>query len=328
VITGAAWVPRAARAGGVPPESLLHPAGPQAQVVFDALNFSIWAAVVSFVLAAAVAAYAVWGRRRRAAPGTLPPQVEGHRGIEVAWTVVLVVGALVMLVHPIPAEFAYDRVPDPGSALTVKVTGHQWWWEFQYPRQGIVTANELHIPAGRVVRLEMTSADVIHAFAVPRLGGHDWAMPGRITTIWIQADRPGLYQGQCTELCGASHANMLTRVIVQSPGEFEAWVRAMQHPVVRAASPLAQEGERLFTAGPCQACHTMGGTSARGRIGPNLTLLGDRTSLGGGVLPNTPETLAAWIRDPSRIKPGARMPALGLTDAQIAALVAFLEGAK
>lgn len=296
--------------------------------MYSVLMFSLWALIWSFLVAGAVAAYAIWGRRARRPRGALPPQVEGNRHIEIAWTLVLLVGAVIMLTHPIAAEFSFDRVPNAGTAVAVQVIGHQWWWEYRYPAQGIVTANELHIPVGRVIRLETTSADVIHAFVVPRLGGKDWAMPGRVTTVWIQADLPGVYQGQCTEFCGASHARMFARVVAESPAEFDAWIEKMRHPVVRPTGTLAQQGEREFTTGTCQACHTIGATSAHGTVGPNLTLLGDRSVLSGGVLPNTPANLAAWLRDPASIKPDSLMPNLQLTNAQIEQLVAFLEGLK
>jgi cytochrome c oxidase subunit 2 len=289
--------------------------------------FSVWALIWSFLVAGAVAAYAIWGRRTRPR-GALPPQVEGNRPIEITWTLVLLVGAVIMLTHPIAAEFSFDRVPNAATALTVRVIGHQWWWEYRYPVQGIVTADELHIPVGRVIRLETTSADVIHAFVAPRLGGKDWAMPGRVTTIWIQADQPGVYQGQCTEFCGASHARMLARVFAEPSAEFDAWVEKMAHPVIRPTGPLAQQGEREFMTGACQACHTIGGTSARGTVGPNLTLFGARGVLSGGVLSNTPANLAAWLHDPASIKPDSVMPNLHLTNAQIDRLVAFLEGLK
>jgi cytochrome c oxidase subunit 2 len=318
--------PAARAQGAVPPEALLHPAGPQASIVAKVLTWDIGAVIILALTVGAVTAYAIWRAwRRRRSPG-LPPQTAGNARLEIGWTLALTVGAVILLVHPIEAEFAFDQVPP--NALTVNVTGHQWWWEFQYPDQGVVTANELHIPTGRVIRVQLTSADVIHAFSVPRLGGHDLAIPGRVTTIWLQAPQAGVYQGQCEEFCGASHARMLFKVIAQPPDQFAAWIAALQHPVIQPQGADAAAGEKYFLTGPCSACHTINGTTAQGTVGPNLTLFGERTSIGGGVLDNTAANLAMWLRDPGAIKPSTDMPNLHLTDTQIQDLVAFLEGLK
>jgi cytochrome c oxidase subunit 2 len=322
----AAGGPAALAQENVPPESLLQPAGPQAGELYRALMFDLDAVILLFIVVGAITLYAIFRSRSRS--GDRPPQVFGNRRLEIGWTVALVLGLAVLLVHPVAAELYFDRVPDPQNALNVRVVGHQWWWEFQYPDQHVVTANELHIPAGRVVRLELTSADVIHALGVPRLGGLNLAIPGRVTLLWFKADQPGVYQGQCRELCGASHARMLFRVVAESPADFDAWIQKMQHPDVNPTDPLAQKGKEFFTTGPCKACHTINGTAANGTFGPNLTLLGDRTSIGGGVRENTPQALAEWLHDPASLKPGTLMPNYNLTQDQINALVAFLEGMK
>ncbi len=323
----------AALAGASPalaaaPQSLLHPAGPQAEELAKAITWDILAITVIFVPVALLALYILARFRRRPGDDELPPQVDGNPRWELGWTLALIVGLVIMVLHPLPAEAFFERLPKGEKTLTVEVIGHQWWWEIRYPDYGIVTANEMHIPAGTPVIVKTWSADVIHSFGVPRLGGKNDALPGRVLKFWLEADEPGVYQGQCYELCGASHARMLARVIAHKPEEFDAWVQARQNPVVAVPEgSLAAQGEQVFR-GLCAACHTVDGTPAKGTIGPNLTAFGTRTSIGGGVLENTPENLAVWLADPPAVKPGSIMPNLGLSQDNIQALVAYLQALK
>src|SRR5207237_997515 len=236
---------------------------------------------------------------------------------------------LVLLAIAIPTIqiiFATQSQAAPPRALAVQVRGWQWWWEFRYPDLDVVTANELHLPVGRTIVINLEGPDVIHSFWVPHLGGKRDVVPGRHNRIVLTPDRPGEHWGQCAEFCGASHANMGMRVIVQPAAEFDAWV-ARQKAAPAEPSGLAAEGKAIFAKSACVGCHTIEGVSA-GMLGPNLTHFGGRTMLAAGMWPNTPDNVAAWVREPQRLKPGAKMPELGLTDAQANAVAAYLTGLK
>jgi cytochrome c oxidase subunit II len=199
------------------------------------------------------------------------------------------------------------------ARLTIALTGHRWWWSVQYlqPEGGAVstvTANEIHIPVGQRVRIELLARDVIHSLWVPRLNGKVDLVPGRTNTIWLHADRPGVYRGQCAEFCGLQHARMALYVVAHEPGEFERWLAREREPAaVPAAGSAVEAGFRVFQAS-CASCHTVRGTTARGVIGPDLTHVASRRSLAAGTLPNTIGHLSAWVAAPQRIKPGSGMP--------------------
>jgi cytochrome c oxidase subunit 2 len=212
--------------------------------------------------------------------------------------------------------------PARGSTqLTVRVVGHQWWWEIEYPGTRAVTANELHIPVGTRVRVEGTTADVIHSLWVPELNRKVDLIPGRETVLLLEADRPGTYPGQCAEFCGLQHAHMEIRVIAEPRPQFRAWL-------ANEAEPTAESLPSAFTDEACSGCHQIRGTNARGQVGPDLTHFSSRTTIGAGVLPNDPEDLREWLRDPQHAKPGNRMPALPLSNADVRALASYLEGLK
>ncbi len=206
--------------------------------------------------------------------------------------------------------------------MTIEVVGHQWFWELRYPEAGFTTATDVVVPAGTAVRLKVTSEDVIHSFWVPRLGGKIDANPGFANEIWFTVEEPGVFEGQCAEFCGVGHPYMPVRVIALTPIEYEAWVQA-QRATAPPAVGLAAEGESLVTVGACAACHTVRGTAAAGLIGPDLTHFASRSQIG-GLVPNTPENLALWLEDPQALKPGAKMPNLGLSDEEIDAIVTYL----
>jgi cytochrome c oxidase subunit 2 len=208
--------------------------------------------------------------------------------------------------------------------LNVKVIGHQWWWEYQYPDLNITTATDLVIPAGKTVNLEITSVDVIHSFWIPQLNGKTDAIPNRLNHSWIKADAPGTFYGQCAELCGPSHANMRAVVVALSADEFDAWAKNQQTEAAAPTSPEAQAGQQVLLAGPCIGCHTINGTAAAGKVGPNLTHLASRTAVAGGLFPNTEGNLRRWLKDPPGLKPGSIMPNLNLSDADIQSLTAYL----
>jgi cytochrome c oxidase subunit 2 len=222
--------------------------------------------------------------------------------------------------------------PPAPPRLSITVTGYQWWWEAVYdgddPARRFATANEIHIPAGEPVLFRLRSADVIHAFWVPALGGKTQMIPGQINRQWLQADKPGVYRGQCVQYCGVQHAHMGFEIVAQPPEEFRAWERA-QRAKARAlpAAGKIPAGARLFLQA-CAACHTVRGSAAAGAHGPDLTHLASRRSIAAALLPNTAENLRRWILHAQGMKPGVRMPDFPLTARQRDALVAYLQSLK
>jgi cytochrome c oxidase subunit 2 len=294
---------------------------------FGALSHRIFLQILGwdtaiFLVVQGLLLFAVFRFRERD-PAAIPRQVRGHAGLEFAWTVIPAV-ILTFIAFPTVAAIFRTQAAPPRDALRIHVVGHQWWWEFQYLDYGFATATDLHLPVGRPVSLEITGADVIHSFWVPQLGGKRDAIPGKGTRLVLTPHTPGEYHGQCAEFCGASHANMRHLAVVQAPEAFAAWVARQQQPgaVPPDGSPAAA-GLEVYRRAACVGCHTVRGVSA-GVAGPDLTHFGARKTIAGGMLPNTPENLARWLRDPLAVKPGSLMPALGLSDRDVAALVAYL----
>jgi cytochrome c oxidase subunit 2 len=217
--------------------------------------------------------------------------------------------------------------PPSAAAFTIDVVAHQWWWEFRYddPAGGrsFTTANEVHVPVGRPVQFTLRTSDVIHSFWVPALGGKTDIIPGRTNRMWLQADKPGIYQGQCSEYCGLQHAQMALRVIADTPDDFAVW---RQNQLTDAASPMsaaARLGLVRFEQ-RCVKCHSVRGIPAGDATGPDLSHLMSRTTIAAGVLANTPANLSGWIADPQGIKPGAKMPAVPLSGPELTAIQAYL----
>ncbi|MDI3270582.1 MAG: cytochrome c oxidase subunit II [Bacillota bacterium] len=310
------------------PASVLDPAGPvaQAQLKLLALSFLIMAGIATVVLGLLL--YAALRFRQKPGDEEDPPASPGVTWVEVLWTAIPLALLLIMAIPTYRTTF-YLAKPPTGNPLPVEVVAHQFWWEFRYPDQGIITANELHIPVGRPVEMKVRSADVVHSFWIPRLGGKLDAAPGRTNRFWLQADEPGAYPGVCAQLCGAGHAQMHLVVQAQTEADFYQWVQAMKAPYRSPTDTLALAGEAVF-AKSCQGCHAIGGSPYKGRVGPDLTAFHLRTTLGAGLVKNTPENLIRWIEDPLAMKYGVLMPSgkrdLNLSDAEIQALVAFLEG--
>jgi cytochrome c oxidase subunit II len=263
----------------------------------------------------------------REKPGQpIPKQVHGHTLLEVSWTIAFAVILLIFAIPTIPVIFATQAEP-PATAMRVDVSGRQWWWEFKYPDLKVVTANELHLPAGQMVSFNLHAPDVIHSFWMPQLGGKRDVVPGRVNRITLTPDEPGEFPGQCAEYCGVSHANMRFRIVVHSKPDFEKWVAAQQSPPVQPTEPLAQKGQEIFSQSTCVGCHTIAGVSG-GVLGPNLTHFGSRTSMGANLMANTPENVARWIENPGHMKPGVLMPDLGVRGEQSKALAAYLLSLK
>jgi cytochrome c oxidase subunit 2 len=218
--------------------------------------------------------------------------------------------------------------PPTPPRVTIDVIGHQWWWEFRYAGTSAVTANEVHVPVGVPVELRLSTADVIHSFWVPQLSPKTDLIPKKVNTTWLTASRPGTFRGECAEFCGAEHGFMDFRVVAEPQSRFRSWLDAQAQPATTPTSSLARRGMSLVTTTTCASCHTVRGTPADGRVGPDLTHVGSRPRLGGGVISNTPEHLAAWIANPQLIKPGIRMPPQPLDPAELRAVVAYLEGLR
>jgi cytochrome c oxidase subunit 2 len=215
--------------------------------------------------------------------------------------------------------------PDPKhTAMTIDVIGHQWWWEVHYPPTAAVTANEIHIPVDTRINVIATTADVIHSFWVPAINRKIDMIPGRQNRLLLYATRVGEYRGQCSQFCGLQHANMAMELFVQTPSAFRAWLSNMARPA-RAPAGAASAGKHLFMTSACASCHRIAGTPAQATVGPDLTHLATRTTLAAGTIPNTPSQLAGWISNPQKIKPGDRMPDLGLPRSKVAEIVSYLE---
>jgi len=229
------------------------------------------------------------------------------------------------------STLAADTAPASKPAVTVQVIGHRWWWEVRYPGSSpgdlFVTANEIHIPTGQPVRLELTTADVIHSFWIPQLAGKMDLIPGQTNVTWIEADTAGAYRGQCAEYCGLQHAGMRMAVVADPPAGFTRW-REAQRRGAAAPAGLAASGEQVFQRSACAVCHTVRGTAAGGVVGPDLTHVASRATLAAGVLPNTHGNLAGWVANPQGIKPGVIMPAVPLRPEDLHAVVAYLQALK
>jgi cytochrome c oxidase subunit 2 len=262
--------------------------------------------------------------RFRAGPGAEEPRpVFGQRYLEIGWTLAPALVLVVVFALMLPAM--RGGTAPSAAALAVVVGGHQWWWEFDYPEQQVRTANELHIPVGEAVRLQLESADVIHSFWIPRLNGKTDLIPGKRNDLWLYAEQPGTYLGQCAEFCGIQHTWMLLRVIAEPRAAFDVWVAHQQQPPPAPAGG-ALRGQQLFLQERCAACHAIAGTAAQGNVGPDLSHLAGRETLGAGVLANTPDNLRQWLRDPEAVKPGVLMPNPRLSDAEVDDLATYLEG--
>ena len=294
--------------------------------ILSVYSIITWACVIIAAVVFVLLAIILLRFRERPGADGLPRQIRGHTGLELAWTIAPALILLVIAIPTIQVVFRTQGAAAPPNALAVTVRGWQWWWEFRYPGLDVVTANELHLPVGRPVVLTLEGPDVIHSFWVPQLGGKRDVVPGRVNRITLTPERAGEYWGQCAEFCGASHANMGLRVIVEEPAAFDQWVAAQTATPPEPAGPAA-EGKGIYARSACVGCHAIRGVSA-GSLGPDLTHFGSRVLFGAGLWPNNPQHVIAWLKDPPALKPGAKMPNLHLTDAEAQALAAYLASLK
>lgn len=292
-----------------------------------------WAMLVAawIVLAGAclLLVLAWWRRRKEGLPFLGMREGASTRLVVIFGIVVPIVSVMVLFVAANLEVIKVTEAPAKGdTTMTVDVIARQWFWEFRYPNGGVITANELHIPAGTRVRAEVTSPDVIHSFWVPELNRKIDVIPGHPNAVLLDAGKPGRFRGQCAEFCGLQHAHMSFSVIVDTPQRFRAWLAAQAAPARAPTTPQQQAGRRLFLANSCASCHAIAGTPARGTVGPDLTHLASRASLAALTIPNDAQHLLEWITDPQRIKPGVKMPGLALSAADFRAIRDYLASLK
>ncbi|HUO34843.1 MAG TPA: cytochrome c oxidase subunit II [Candidatus Acidoferrum sp.] len=306
--------------------SIMAPASTPAQEIHSLSYFVLSITGGIFIVVAGLLLYAIIKFRAKDSDSE-PAQIYGSTQIELAWTVVPVLIVIVLFLTTARLIFAIQDAAEPPSALNVTVIGHQFWWEFRYPKFGIVTANELHVPLSssqdpQPTFLSLLSADVDHSFWVPQLAGKTDLIPNHPNSTWINPLQPGMYVGQCAQFCGVQHALMLLRVYVDTPEQFAAWVRNQQLPAMQ--DPSVAAGRQVFETQACINCHTIQGTVATGRFGPDLTHLMSRQTLAAGAMANTPANLRQWIKDPDTFKSACLMPAMQLSDQQLDQVTAYL----
>ncbi len=316
--------------------------GPVARSQLTLFYWIFWTAVFVFIVVGGVLVYAAIRFRRK--PGDPDPeQTHGNTPLEIGWTIAPALVLAVVAVPTVTTVFYNANPPEPGS-LTIDVVGHQWWWEFNYPHPDgsdamTVVSNELHIPTDEVININLESKDVLHSFWIPKIAGKVDLVPNHPNQMWILAEEPGEYYGQCAEFCGVAHSNMRFRVFAHPREEFDEWLAAQAQDAAVPTDPLAVAGKNLFEGDArCWSCHTVAGSPrARGEQGPNLTHVASRSHLAAGIMENTQANLRRWIEDPEAVKPGNLMsrdaevyndPTRELSEADVSALVAYLRGLK
>ena len=329
VVSCLSTVALAQRTHSLSPTSIFAPVSTPARSIFGLSIFVLAVTAAIFVVVFTLLFYSVVKfRKRNSDDGREPPQVYGSNQVEIAWTVipVLIVVALFMATARVIADI--QKASLPANTIEVVAIGHQFWWEYRYPGREVVTANELHVPVSDPIHptptfIKLVSADTDHSFWVPRLAGKTDLIPNHPNSMWIDPQETGLYLGQCAQYCGTQHAKMLLRVYVQSKDEFDRWIQQQRQPAL--VNDAVSRGQRIFETTACINCHTVAGTAANGRFGPDLTHLMSRDTIAAGAAPNTPKNLRLWIENPAAIKPGSLMPAMQLDDLDLDALTTYLE---
>ena len=321
------------RASLLPELPVLQPGGPlAAQLAHHFWGFTLICTLVWLLVMLVLALALLHRRRDRQAAPTARPDPAAERRIHWLIGMAVVVTTLVLLILNLDSYRTDNDLSrlDQQTTLTIRITGHQWWWEVTYedpqPAHMLTTANEIHIPVGQPVKFKLTSSDVIHSFWVPSLMGKMDLITGRENELVLQADRPGIYQGQCAEFCGMQHAYMRLLVIAEPAAAFSAWQARQLQPAQPPSDPARQRGLQVFLSQPCLMCHQIRGTQAAGMVAPDLTHLASRRMLGAGRLTNSAGNLAAWIVDPQQLKPGVNMPVMNLPPQDLRALLSYLEG--
>lgn len=327
-----------------PSGSIFDPASPHAEAISDLFIVTLWICAGIFAIVAGLVGYSMAKHRWREGDAE-PVQTAGHTVVEIVWTVVPFLIVLVLFGLTVSTMSKSD--PPPPASPDLVVIGHQWWWEVRDPKNGFVTANEIHIPVGKPISIELDATDVLHEFWVPRLTRKMTTVPGAKNHVWMQADQPGVYEGVCSEFCGTQHAWMRFQVVAESQEKYDEWVRRQQQPAPPMTG-LAEKGRQLFREMTCINCHSVRESGAvtqaaavrpaptthtkaapaEPNAGPDLTHVASRLQLGSGIVPNTTENLRRWMVDPQQVKPGVKMPNFKLNDEQMTALLAYLETLK
>jgi cytochrome c oxidase subunit 2 len=310
------------------PTSIFSPHATPAHTIFGLSLFVLAITLAIFLVVAGLLFYAlVRFRHREGDSAAEPKQVYGSSQIEILWTVIPILIVIGLFLATARVISVTEQARKPAKALDVVVIAHQFWWEYKYPGLGVITANELHVPVSdpkspTPTYMTMSSADVDHSFWVPELAGKMDLIPNKVNVMWIDPPKPGLYLGQCAQYCGTQHAKMLIRVYADTPAQFAQWIAHQKQPAEN--DPSAAEGKQVFERTACINCHTVSGTAARGKFGPDLTHLASRDTIASGSMKNTPQNLRQWIDDPDSMKPGSLMPKMNLGNHDLDAITAYM----
>lgn len=305
--------------------TVLNPQAPGTQTVYNLGLITFVICAVIFAVVGGIIFYSVIRCRWREGDAD-PHQFSGNKTVELIWTTIPFIIVIVLFVLTVRTMNSAD--PDPPKDPDLVVTGHQWWWEVEYPKVGVITANEIHIPVGQSISVKLDSKDVLHEFWVAELTRKMTTVPGHINHVWLRADKPGIYQGVCSEFCGTQHAWMRFIVVAEEPEKYEAWVKAQQAKAAPPQSEDAIKGLETFQKMSCVSCHAINGTGATARYAPDLTHFASRSQFGSGIADNNHENLVRWLKNPQDVKPGVLMPNFNLTDEQVKELSAYFESLK
>lgn len=296
-------------------------------LINELFQYFLVVAAIIFLLVVGYTFYYVFKYSNKKQPET-PQQEEGSERIEIILATIATVITGVFVYLTITSINTIQKIPDNPKPF-LEITGHQWWWEAKYPQSGVITANQIYIPTGKRILLKLTSADVVHDWWVYKLGRKMDMIPGRYNYMYMYADKPGEYLGACSEFCGVEHARMRIRVIALKPKDFKVWQQHQLQPVVsKTKDALFEKGKKLFEEKTCTNCHAINGTPYKEDIGPNLTHFGSRKRFLADMLVNNKKNLTAWITNPQKVKPGAKMPNFILSKSEIKALVTYLHNLK
>ncbi len=327
-VSNVGWSATAFALGPSSTPSIFSPDSTPAHDIYHLSLFVLAICLAIFLVVFSLIVYATIKFRKKATDDdSEPPQIYGSNQVELAWTVIPVLIVVVLFLAAARVIHAVEDAQFPANTIEVTATGHQFWWEFQYPAYGFTTANELHVPVSdkghpTPTHIVLLSADTDHSFWVPQLAGKIDLIPNRRNEMWIDPHDVGHYVGQCAQYCGTQHAKMLLNVFVDTPEDFQKWVQQQKEPAVTSDQVAA--GRKVFETNACMNCHTITGTISNGRFGPDLTHLMSRTTIASGAAPNTQDNLTLWVKDPDAIKPGCLMPAMQLDTQDVNALVAYL----
>lgn len=303
--------------------STLQPQGPAAARLAELWWVLFTIATIVVVVVILLLLYALFRRRRAGDTGGIG---NGRAFVLIGGGLIPAIILIGVIVYTVNVQAAIETPPTP--ALTVEIIGHQWWWEVYYPAQKFTTANEIHIPVGQPVLLKLTTADVNHSFWAPELQAKMDLIAGQTNTTWLTANRAGEYRVECAEYCGLQHAHMGLLIIAEAPDKLQAWLDNEQQPAAAITDPRLRQGQQIFLNSACVYCHAIRGTTVSGQIGPDLTHIASRRTLGAALLPNNRGSLSGWIVNAQALKPGNEMPPMYLDAGSLQALVTYLESLK